>query len=400
MKSKMNLVFVALLVLMIIMSGCGGTSQESGKASDSSSQNVAGKETGGDEDEFVIGLSGALTGGSSALGQPQLHAVQLAIEEINNSGGINGAKIRLISEDDQANPTKGVTIAQKFVTKDNVDAFIGPTNSSVALAMAPVFEKAQVPAIMAIPTNDDVTKGKKWIFQIDATSKTQAEFFASYVAKKKMKVGIIHDTTSWGEANKKFAIEELKKLGIEPVAVESLTVGKNDYTPQLLNLKKAGAEILVAGLLGPEAAVVSKNAKQINYTVPIVGPNALAQSSLIELGKKDVEGMVFTSIVDPEKPEFKKFQESFNKKFGYIPETDWAPLGYDAVYILKKAFEVAGHDKEKIREALENLNNYVGVSGKAGSTISFKPDDHTGLKADAVGFLTVKNGRFVKYSEK
>jgi branched-chain amino acid transport system substrate-binding protein len=403
-KKKFGTTAIAFLTgLAVLLAGCGGggstpTSQPEQKTATTAqpAQNTATEKKEPPKD-FVIGVSGPLTGGSAAFGQAQIHSIELAVEEINNAGGINGAKIKIISEDDQANPTKGVTIAQKFVTKDNVDAVIGPVNTGVALAMGPVFEKAGIPTITALPTNDSITVDKNFIFQLCATSSMQAEYLAQYVKESNKKVGIIHDTTAWGEGNKKYALEALEAVGITPVGVESLTVGKNDYSPQMLNLKKAGAELLIAGILGPEGAVLSKNAKQINYDVPIVGPNAIAQKTLIELGKDDVEGLVFTSVFDGEKPEIQKFQEAFKTKHGYVPDLEWFSLAYDSVYILKKAFEEAGHDKEKVRDAIENLSGFTMISGKQGSSLSFAAGDHIALNPDSVVFLTVKDGQFVKF---
>lgn len=375
--------WVAVVVGLLVLAGC---------ARSGGGESSAGGDSKG---PIRIGLSGALTGGDAILGQTQREGVQLAIDEINDAGGLNGRKLELVTEDEANDPSRMAQIAQKFVSRDSVDAMIGGTNDGTAQVLAQVAESAHVPLIIPFANGDQITKGRKWSFQVDVASTAFVQGIVDYVTKKYKKIGIIHDDNAFGQADRDFALEDLRELNVKPVAVVPIPDVGRDYTPQLSQFRRAGADVLIAPVSGTNAAQLRKDMTRMGYEPVIAGPNSLAFQSMIDVGGKFVEhNPIFEDVIDETKPEVQDFQRKFQAKYNKKATSGFELLGYDAAKILAKALQEGGGDKEKVRSALENLKNYTAVSGKQGSTISYSPDDHRRASPRDLVWRWVDGGEF------
>lgn len=347
------------------------------------------------DEPYKIGLSGALTGGDAILGQTQREGVELAVDEINAKGGINGRTVELIVEDEANDPSRMAEIAQRFITRDSVDAIIGGTNDGTAQVLAQVAEQAEVPLIIPFANGDQITKGRKWSFQVDVASTTFVDAISERAAKEFEKIGIIYDDNAFGQADRDFALEDLKALNIEPVAVIPIPDVGRDYTPQLTQFQKGGAEVLIAPISGTNAAQLRKDMVRLGYEPLILGPNSLAFQTMIDVGKEFVEEKVqFLDLIDATKPAVQEFQGKMQAAYQRPATSGFELLGYDAMMILAYALEKGEGDKSKVREALEGLSGYEAVSGKAGSTISYSAEDHRRASPADLVWRMVKGGEF------
>jgi branched-chain amino acid transport system substrate-binding protein len=342
-----------------------------------------------------IGLSGALTGGDAILGQTQREGVMLAVDEINAAGGIDGRRIELIVEDEANDPSRMAEIAQRFITRDNVDAIIGGTNDGTAQVLAQVAEQAEVPLIIPFANGDQITKQRKWSFQVDVASTTFVDAISQRASKEFQKIGIVYDDNAFGQADRDFALEDLKAMNIEPVAVIPITDVGRDYTPQLTQFQSAGAAVLIAPISGTNAAQLRKDMVRLGYEPLILGPNSLAFQSMIDVGKEFVEEKVqFLDVIDETKPAVQEFQKKMEAAYQKPATSGFELLGYDAMMILAHALKEGGTDKSKVRDALESLSGYEAVSGKAGSTISYSGNDHRRASPEDLVWRKVNDGKF------
>lgn len=342
-----------------------------------------------------VGLSGALTGGDAVLGQTQREGVQLAVDEINAAGGVDGRKIELIVEDEANDPSRMAEIAQRFVSRDAVDAIIGGTNDGTAQVLAQVAEQAEVPLIIPFANGDQITKGRIWSFQVDVASTTFVQTIVDRAVADFKKIGIVYDDNAFGQANRDFALEDLKAANVEPVAVVPIPDVGRDYTPQLTQFQSAGADVIIANISGTNAAQLRKDMVRLGYEPLIIGPNSLAFQTMIDVGSEFVEEKVqFLDLIDESKPEVQAFQEKMMAAYNKAATSGFELLGYDAMMILAEALKQGGGDKAKVREALEGLSGYSAVSGKAGSTISYSPDDHRRASSADLVWRHVKGGKF------
>ena len=223
------------------------------------------------DNAIKIGLSGALTGGDAILGQTQREGVMLAVDEINAGGGINGHKVEVVIEDEANDPSRMAEIAQKFVTRDAVAAIIGGTNDGTAQVLAQAAEQAEIPLIVPFANGDQITKGHQWSFQVDVASTTFVQKIVSTATQKYKKIGITYDNNAFGQADRDFALADLKELNIKPVAVLPIPDVGRDYTPQLKQLQDAGADVLIAPISGTNCAQLRKDGVRLDTNPPSWG---------------------------------------------------------------------------------------------------------------------------------
>ena len=355
-----------------------------------------------------IGVTGPFTGGSSSMGVSMRDGVRLAAKEINTTGGILGRQIELVERDDQADNARGITIAQELVNKEKIVADVGFINTGVALAAQRIYQEAKIPVFNNVATGTVVTRQfdkepANYVFRNAARDEIQAPMIVQEAIDKRgfKKVAILHDSTNYGELGKTDLLKALTAKGITPVAIEKFNIKDTDMTSQLLKAKEAGAEVILTYAIGPELAQIANGMAKLGWNKPMIGSWTLSMANFIDTAGKNGEGarMPQTFIQEANTQKRKAFIEAYLKEFkpknNRIDSPVSAAQGYDSVYLLAAAIRQAGTtDGEKIREALENLNEKVaGIV-----TVYDKPfskTDHEAITDNIPVMGEVKNGKVV-----
>ncbi len=325
-----------------------------------------------------IGWLSSLTGPLSSAAIAENQGVQFAVDEINKAGGILGKQIELLTRDTAGDPTKAVNFAQQLAFSDKVQFVIGPVNSGEGLATTPILARAGVPNIV-VGSIDELTDAKKYPRAFRAIN-TNLQWIATandYALKtlKKTKVAIIADTSGYGTASGKTALELLDKAGIKPVYQVLVDPNKTDLTDEMTKAKAAGADIVMpwsaaTGLLGRLL-----NARgDMGWNVPVVGHPALMAAQIKKLLNKPeywdntfASGYQSTTYgADGKLPE--RTQALVDKVRPKLGGGDidvlfwWVAMGYDTVKIIEHAAKTAGStDPAAIQKALEGTQNFKGV---------------------------------------
>ncbi|MBC7733450.1 MAG: ABC transporter substrate-binding protein [Bacteriovorax sp.] len=325
-----------------------------------------------------IGWLSSLTGPLSSAAIAENQGVQLAVDEINKAGGILGKPIELLTRDTAGDPTKAVNFAQQLAFSDKVQFVIGPVNSGEGLATTPILARAGVPNIV-VGSIDELTDAKKYPRAFRAIN-TNLQWIATandYALKtlKKTRIAIIADTSGYGTASGKTALELLDKAGIKPVYQVLVDPNKTDLTDEMTKARSAGADIVMpwsaaTGLLGRLL-----NARgDMGWNVPVVGHPALMAAQIKKLLNKPeywdntfASGYQSTTYgVDGKLPErTQALVDKVRPKFGG-GDIDvlfwWVAMGYDTVKIIEHAAKTAGStDPAAIQKALEGTQNFKGV---------------------------------------
>jgi branched-chain amino acid transport system substrate-binding protein len=355
-----------------------------------------------------IGVTGPFTGGSSSMGVSMRDGVRLAAKEINSTGGVLGRQIELIERDDQADNARGITIAQELVNKEKIVADVGFINTGVALAAQRIYQEAKIPVFNNVATGTVVTRQfdkepANYIFRNAARDEIQAPMIVQEAIDKRgfKKVAILHDSTNYGELGKTDLMKALTAKGVTPVAIEKFNIKDTDMTSQLLKAKEAGAEVILTYAIGPELAQIANGMAKLGWKKPLIGSWTLSMANFIDTAGKNGEGarMPQTFIQEANTQKRKAFIDAYLKEFkpknNRIDSPVSAAQGYDSVYLLASAIRQAGStDGEKIREALENLNEkLVGIV-----TVYDKPfskTDHEAITDNIPVMGEVKNGKVV-----
>jgi len=358
---------------------------------------VAGQVTVFAADTYRIGAAFALTGPAATIGDPSAKIAEMLLHEINSVGGVNGKKIEMITYDTESDPTKAVTVIKRLAEKDKVLAIIGPTTTGSAMAAMKFIQDSEVPMVACVGGAPVVIPVKKWAFKTPQSDTLAVERVLDYFTKKGInKIAILTSAGGFGDSGRTGLMSQTKPLGIEIVADERYDDRATDMSAQLTSIKGKNAQALVVWGVGPAPAIITKNAKQLNLGVPIFMSHGLADPKFIELAEEAAEGVMMPAsrfIVadklddsDPRKAFLMDVKKRYEKKYG--PVSTHTGYAYDALKLIEKALATAGADRAGIRDAIENVKNYVGING----TFNMSPQDHNGLTKDSLVMVMVKDG--------
>jgi len=350
------------------------------------------------EDEVRIGLHGPFSGPVAFSGELMKKGFLLAVEEINKAGGIKIAgkmlKIKTFVEDDRAVPAEGVAVTEKLITRDQVHAIVGPFNSSVGLAVAELSDRYKVLRLVPIAVADAITTGHPWVFRNCPNQTMQTVQNAEWVVKqgKWKKFALLLENTDYGRGAGETWAKVVKGKGGEVLATEYFNLGDTDFTTQLTKIKGRDPQgIFLVGLI-TEGAQVLRQAKHLGMNQQFIGLGGFASDKFIQLAGGSAEGLINNSYWEPNPKILKSvsFKENF-EKFSKMEAEMFSAATYDAVYILKEAFEKAGalgtdtESKEALRKAMHKVD-YVGVQGKTAF-------DEKGQATLHVHIVQVKEGK-------
>lgn len=318
--------------------------------------------------EIPIGEFASLTGGSASFGQSSHKGTALAVDEINNSGGLLGKKIRLISEDDQSLAGQPATIVRKLISSDKVIAVLGEVASSKSLEAAPICQQNKVPMISPASTNPKVTEVGDYVFRVCFIDPFQGTVMAKFaLGKGWKKVAVLTDVKQdYSVGLAQFFKEGIAKNGGEIVKEQSYSTGDKDFKAQLTSIKAAKPEaIFVPGYYG-EVALIARQARQLGIKVPLLGGDGWVGESLLPVGGAALEGCFFSChfSADDQSPVVQDFVKKYRAKYNAAPD-DMAALGYDSAMILADAIKRAGSTESgKLRDAIAAIKDIQAVTGK------------------------------------
>jgi branched-chain amino acid transport system substrate-binding protein len=360
------------------------------------------------KDPIQIGYLPALTGPSSSTGIGINRGLQLAVQEINAAGGIDGRQIELITRDTQSDPTKAVNGAAELTRGQKVSVVFGPLNSGESLAVVPLLARTNTPQVHPCWV-DSLTDPKKYPMCFrNAPSNQQIGAAANrYVVDilKKKKVAVISDTTGYGTASVNAYVPMLKTRGADVVYQGNVDAANPDLKPELLRMQAAGAEAIMpwsvnAGFLSR----IINTRGQMGWDVPIVGQTTLGSGQTKDLLEKpEYWAKVYPNNFRPVcfgpggqlSDRTKEFLERLKSARIDMGDTLlwWIALGYDSPRMIAEAMKSVGTGPQQIVAYLNGLKGFPGVYG----TISFTPEQHDGYPDDEVVMVeanSLKEGAF------
>lgn len=333
--------------------------------------------------DVKIGLMAPITGAFASEGQDMQKILQLMVEETNKSGGINGAKIDLIIEDDGSTPRSAATAASRLVSKD-VPVVIGTYGSAVTEASQDIYDEAGIVQIGTGSTSVRLTsKGMKRFFRTCPRDDEQGRVAQETLQKLGFKrVAILHDNSAYakGLADESQArIKENKSAEI--VFFDALSPGERDYSAILTKLKGVNPDAILFTGYYPEAGLLLRQMSEMKWSVPLIGGDATNNLDLVKIAGPSAKGFRFISPPMPsdiDTPAAKDFLKAYEAKYNAQPSSIWSVVAGDAYLVLVEAIKQKGTDSEAIAAFIhKELKDFDGLTGK----ISF--DD----KGDRVGDL-------------
>jgi len=351
-------------------------------------------------DTIKVGAILAVTGPASFLGAPEAKTLKMLTEEINAKGGIHGKKIELIIKDSGANPEKAISFAKQLIEEEKVFAIIGPSTSGETMKIKNIAEEGKTILISCAAAEVIVNPVAKYVFKTP-----QKDSFAVrkiYNQMKKMgisKIGIVAGNTGFGKAGKAQLEKIAPEYGIKILISEVYDKKATDLTAVVTKLKARKVQAVVNWSIVPAQSIVAKNMRQIGLNVPLFQSHGFGNIKYVKAAGAAAEGIIFPAgrllVADrlpdnhPQKAVLLKYKRDYESRYKEEAST-FGGHAYDAFKILVTAMKKAGLDREKVRDAIENMKGLVGTGG----IFNFSPKDHNGLDIDSFEMLTVKNGKF------
>jgi branched-chain amino acid transport system substrate-binding protein len=387
--------FGVLLAVSALFAAAGCATAGSGGADRASDQSGP----------IKIGYLAPLSGGSASLGVPAKNGMELAIEQINADKKLD-RQLQLVAVDDQADASKSAAAAQKMVGDESIVAVIGGPNSGVVKANNPIITGAGVPNLISVAQVDALVDsgGPSFglTFRVSENNSYDVNAITSLFKDGHYQhICAVADTTEYGQSGIATIKSVFGKQGLKLSTVVQHEVNATDLTPQVLTLRNAKCDAVYLFDLGQDAALFMKTVNQLNWHVPVVGARGLAQPAFLSIAGATGDGIVFPSVIDPNKQAAKDYIAAYDKKFGADddPAHVFSAIGYDTVQVLAKALVTSGGKGGKeLVKALEGTS-VDGVTGRQGATLGFAADRHEAPSANYLTFWTIKNGKYALYRD-
>lgn len=379
---------VLMLAFVMLFTACGNN-------------NAANENENVESDEIIIGALGPLTGNVAIYGIASTNGTKIAIDEINEAGGILGKQVKLILEDEKGDAQEAMNVYNKLV-EDGAVAIIGDITSGPTLAIADLANRDNMLLITPTGTQLDITEGRPSVFRVAFTDPFQGRVLAQY-AKDTLgasTAGILANTSNdYSQGVKEAFIAEAENLGLEIVANESYGAADKDFRVQLTTIASQNPDVLLIPDYYETIALIAPQAREVGIESQFIGPDGwdgitaqlttgLSDEGLTAEALQSVEGAIFTnhySLDDPNE-NIQNFIAKYNELHGENPAS-FSALGYDAAYMVKQAIEEAGStDSDAIIDAMKNIN-YEGLTG----SIKF---DENNNPVKAISMIEVNEGEY------
>lgn len=358
--------------------------------------------------DIKLGFNGDLSASPSAQsGKAGVIGIEAAIADINAAGGVLGRKLTLVVRDDQSQPPKSIQNMSDLIDNEKVVAVFGPTNSGNALAWRHIPNQKKVVSMGMIGSGTDITKpmspgADNYMFRVSMVDREQVAALATYAVKSgSKKIGLMAETTGYGQGGMKDMEEIVKLHGVTPLASEKFGVADTDMTSQLNKMKAAGVDTIIVWAQGTPTGQLVRSMEKINYFPTMLTSWAADNITFFDAAGKNLASkpIFMRTMVNPSTPAQKKLYDRTVAKLAAPSAFPFVIHGYDAVLLVAEAIKQAGGtDGVKLKDALENLNAPVNGVMKTYNK-PFNKTDHEALTASDLAFVKWNNDQLVPYTD-
>lgn len=370
MKKKASAMVLAM-AMTLSLAACGAETasstgaETSGTADTAASETTSGESTGG---TLRLGLAVPQTGTSAAGGEIVENGVQMAVDEINAAGGIDGKwMIELIVEDNQNDPSTSVNCMEKLCNQDNVDVVISATASSCCLADMEVTRQAKVPELAPASTAASLTEqGNEYFFRTAVTDSSNVVCLYDYLTGTMggSRIAVLYESNDFGNGGYQLLQDYAGEYGVEIIDAQAYNVGDVDFSVQLTQIKEEAPDAIFVWGHYEEVTIMCKQMAQYEVDIPMMG-TGYNSPYLTEMGGEYVEGIMLSTCyttADPDE-DVQAFDKKYMELYGAAYDQN-APQSYDTIYMIADAVTRAqSTDSEAIQKALTEMKDFDGLTG-------------------------------------
>lgn len=323
------------------------------------------------EEVIQIGAILPLTGTASWWGENSKNGINLAVNDINAEGGVNGKKLEVVLEDGKCSAKDALAALLKLASADSIKYFIGEACSSASMAIAPIAQQKKIVMISPCSEANDLTKAGDYVFRTWTPNGRQGARLARYLLDLKLtKAAVVGIENEFAEPVIKAFVEDFEKGGGKISLMERYAPDTRDFRSVITRIKSSKPDAILMVVYPPDGIAFVTQLREQKVNVPLLSTSTInSESEFIGPLRGKIEGLVFTDTLDSTTESYRKrYEETFNVKW---PGAASCPgTAYDAVRILADAIRKSGGDAAKTRDALAATRDYAGVSGNVTFTDS------------------------------
>ena len=345
-------------------------------------------------DTIKIGLMAPLTGFAAADGASVNDSVKLAVERVNNEGGVLGKKVELIVYDDRADGKEAVAVARKLIQQDQVVGVVAGSYSTPSRASAPIFQDEEIPLVAAYAVHPDITKAGDFCFRNGFLGMVEGKSagYAAVQMLKAKKIALLTSDNDFGRTLAEGFKEYIDKYakGVQIVSAQTYPFPEKDFKPYLSKIKEIGPDLIFASGYYFQTGPVLKQAREMGIDTQILGEEGADSPKTLEIAGNAAEGFVIVTNLnrDDPRPEVQSFLTEYETRYKLQPDMVGASA-YDAFMIICDAIKRAGTtDGKAVRDAIAGTKNYNALTGE------IKGFNDIGEVVKEVQVQIVKGGRF------
>lgn len=345
--------------------------------------------------DIRIGFHIPQTGFAAADGKSALHGAELAVEQINQAGGVLGRKLALVTYDDQAKADQAIPLANKFIG-EGLKVVVSGSYSGPTRAAAGVFQNAGIPYVSSYAIHPDITRAGNFVFRTSFMGEVQGRAGAKLVGDimKKKRVTMINLNNDFGQALGAGFKEAAPKFGIEIISEYSYAMADRQFGAIVAGVKRDNPEAIYASGYFFTAGPLVTQLRAAGVTAQIIGQEGYDTQNFLDIAKSAAEGVIITTSLDRDTKdaEMRAFIDAYEKKYG-TPTDMVAATTHTAMRIVAEAIRRAGtaEDSAKIRDAIAAGKDVSTATGK----ITF---NNLGEIQKNVQAQIVKDGKFRSYA--
>ena len=364
---------------------------------------------------YLIGFCSDLTGRYSTLGIANKRGLEIAIDEINEAGGVNGRTLKATFYDSESDVAKALLHTKRLIDVDKAVVLTGYTNSGAVLGAIQTVETGKTPLLSAGSSEKIWVPTKKWMFNVVPRQREASIPQLLDILQKKgsKRIAYIYIDMVYGHTGKETFDWAVEEMGITPAIVTKYAPGSTDVGPQITHIRRAGADgLLITGLVA-DTAMVIKNARDMGFDGHIVSDYAIIGPEFIDLAGQYGEGIISTTLKtlvahdlsedDIQKEVTTKFHDKYVEMYGSF--SLYAGHTWDQIYLVAEALTKVDANldpgkasdvikiREQIRDNLETIKGFVGQNG----IFNYSEDNHNGLGPRCYVPVVISGGKWTLY---
>ncbi|MDB5259985.1 MAG: branched-chain amino acid transporter substrate-binding protein [Candidatus Nomurabacteria bacterium] len=317
-------------------------------------------------ESIKIGYVVPLTGDAATYGEPMKNAASLAVEEINNSGGVNGRKLEVIYEDSKCSGKDALTATQKLISIDKVQVLDGFTCAEDLLNSASLIEKNKIITLSPGALGPGVSAAGDYIFQTNPSATVATKKLTSLIFKNHTNVIVVSENTGFAIDIRDFFSKEFESLGGKVTLSETYNPNTKDFRAILQKIKKENPSAI---FINPQTEITGglfiKQARELGITADLFSLDTLSGPTTREISGDASEGLTLVTVpdLDTQNQKANEFLKKYKEKYGDPVFPLYLASAYDSINIIAQAIQIAGDDSQKIKDYLYKMSDYHGAVG-------------------------------------